>query len=400
MYRKYLFEAKFVSLCVRCYDSGREREMIKMPAIFVLATEPSGDTLGALILKELKEKYPFLEVRGIGGPLMQQAGNFSSSFPLQELSHIGIGSILKKSFPILKIFRQVLLDLRTNPYCGLLTIDGPEFCLRISARVPFLPRVHCVAPTVWAWRPKRAQTLPKATDHLLSLFSFEKPYFSGLSYHHVGHPLAEVPLGRPQEFWQAFPQLSTQKPLLSLLPGSRRSEIQNFWPIFQATVELLKQRIPDLQVVVAGLPYTTPLLNAMGCTFPIVQDPDLKSDLFKASNAALVASGTATLEVALQGTPMVIGYKVHPLAAWLFKRLATVSSIGLVNLIGPDPLVPECLQKDFTPHNLAGKLFLLLEKEDPSLKKNLEGLRDLLWAGNPFALNCTNVLSHAFKITE
>ena len=367
--------------------------------LFVIAGEPSGDMIGAAIIQGLRQLYPFLTYEGIGGPLMEEQGQFRSLVPLTALSHMGLWAIVR-NFPSLRhIFYRTLGAIESSQAKGLLTIDSPEFCLRIGKRIRAIPRIHCVPPAVWAWRPKRATSvMPYATDHILSLFPFEEPYFRHMNYTFIGHPVLDTPLGDRERFWSRF---GPKRPLLCLLPGSREREIRNFLPVFLETARRLKLENPDLLVAIV-----CPLsMRELVCAFApdsliFTQEQD-KRDVFSAATVALAASGTVTLELAVHGTPMVIGYRVPALTGWMIKRLAHVRSVGLINIVAGEPFVPECLQENFTPEKLTHEVSLLLHD---AAHRALQRIRSgqavaCLKAEYPFRMASAHSIGSILKLT-
>jgi lipid-A-disaccharide synthase len=327
------------------------------PLLFVIAGEPSGDLLGESILKALRQQFPHLTIAGVGGPRMEQAGAFQSLLPFSSLSLMGL-SLLKALPSLWRQLRFVRKKVKELKPIGLLTIDCPEFSLRVSRHVVGIPRIHCVAPSVWAWRPGRAKRLPRDTDVLLSLFPFEAPYFTHMPYAFVGHPVFERPAGCAKRFWS---EQGEKRPLLCLLPGSRESEIRSFLPIFLDTFLRLKATFPQLHGVIACPLSLKKLAQTLAPGFPMVWDEQQKSDLFAAATVALAASGTVSLELAHHGTPMVIGYRVSKLTEWIARSLLRLSCVSLINIVGKEAIVPECLQQDFNSTRLAQEIAFLLE---------------------------------------
>lgn len=320
--------------------------------------------VGESILRGLRQRFPHLSYTGIGGPRMEEAGSFHSLVPLSSLSHMGLWAIIKNLPALSRIFYSTLVAIRQQKPVGLLTIDAPEFCLRLSRRISEIPRIHCVAPAVWAWRPRRALTMSRATDHVLSLFPFEAPYFSHMPYTFVGHPVLERPPGCAAAFWQIHGQ---ERPLLCLLPGSREQEIRKFLPVFVQTLEQIQSKNPEVYGVIVSPSALEPLVRMLAPHVPILVGEQEKSHAFAAATLALAASGTVTLELALHGTPMVLGYRVPRLTAWMIRRLIHVSSVGLINIVAREPLVPECLQDRFTPEILCQEVRTLLH--NPMLRQ-------------------------------
>jgi lipid-A-disaccharide synthase len=371
------------------------------PLLWVIGGEPSGDMLGARILTTLRKRYPHLRICGVGGPLMEEAGQFTSLFSYTELSHIGFTSVLRHLPGLIKRYFQTVQHIIEDKPDVLLTIDCPDFALRVSKAVQGkTQRVHCVAPSVWAWRKNRAERLAQQTDCLLHLFRFEADYFCHMKAIWVGHPLADE-AGRPispHVLEDLFPELSSQDPLLCVLPGSRPQEITSCWPVFRQTVEKLRQQLPRLKVIVVTLPQYAPLFSQEGVR--IVSDPEVKRAVFARASAALACSGTVTLELALTRTPMVVGYVVHPLVAWILKKIVSTPYVGLVNILAGSCIAQECLQSAFNPNTLSGAVYPLLTRDQPPQFEQ-QGLDKVWWnvkADTTFAERGADVLASLLKL--
>jgi len=352
--------------------------------IFVVAGEHSGDILGAALIRGLKTAYPQVSFCGVGGPRMEDTGSFASIFPMSDLSVMGFGPVLKNAPRLIKRFYQTLAAIRQTSPVGVLTIDSTSFCLRLGRKIKNIPRIQCVAPAVWAWKTNSATTVvPYSTDHLLSLFPFEEPYFRHMPYSFIGHPICSQVKGNPRRFWEKY---GPERPLLCLLPGSRQQEIQKFWPVFSETARRLRCSIPNLLVATVCAP---------GSEVFWPKSPDLdyvmvphteKSDLFAGATLALAASGSVTLELAHQGTPMIIGYKVPKSTEWILRHRLRSSVVGLINIVAGETFVPEYLQENFTPDILSAACMRFFQ--DPALrhgqsKKSLCAIQTL-WAGGSF----------------
>ncbi len=389
--------------------SSEERHLLRpvtslskpLGRIFFVAGEASGDALGARLIENLKSRNPFILCEGIGGPLMEEAGQFSSFVPFSDLGVMGLDIV--KSLPLLmQHFRKTKAYLKRSPPSVLVTIDTPEFSCRLARSLSDLSigKIHCVAPSVWAWRPKRARKVAVFFDHLLTLFPFEAPYFEkeGLKTTFVGHPLAEKPRGDAGFFWKRYPELSPQKPLLVLLPGSRRGEIQKLLPLFLETSDRLRETIPHLQLALVTLPPLMPLIQEIVSSFSvplqIVADRSLHSGVFAAGTAALAASGTVTLEIALEETPLVGAYHVSWILEKFLERMLQTPWVTLPNILLNEGVIPECLQKACHPSTLYAKLYPLLKKENPWFvqKKALSRIRPLLKAEQTFGESAADVV--------
>lgn len=333
--------------------------------LFVVAGEPSGDRLGAALMTGLKTLAPGVTFSGVAGPLMQAEG-MASLFPMEELSVMGIAEILPKYRHLKRRIRETAEAVLASGAEALITIDSPDFCLRVARIVkaarPDLRTIHYVAPSVWAWRPGRAAKMARVIDHVLAILPFEPPYMTaaGMSCDFVGHPVVAEPLATEAER-AAF---AGEGPLLLALPGSRRGEVTRLAPVIGETLARLKQRHPGLRVVLPTLRGVADLVRELTADWPvrpeIVTDPGLKRGAFAAADAALAASGTVSLELAANACPMVIAYRLHPISFWLMRRAALVDTVTLVNLVSETRSVPEFLGPACRPEAIAPALDALL----------------------------------------
>jgi len=343
--------------------------MEKEPRIVLIAGEPSGDVLGARLMQALnRADAPGVKIEGIGGEQMTAAG-LVSRFPMDELSQMGLVELLPHLPRLSRRLRETADWLRADPPDVLVTIDAPGFCLRLARRLAGggIPVVHYVAPSVWAWKPARAQRIARLVDHLLALLPFEPPYFTrhGLACTYVGHPALETMAGEADA--AAFRRrhgIPAQAALLCLLPGSRRFELGRLLRIFAAAARQLVERHPGLQVVLPTLASVAAQAVAgaksIGVPVTVVLDPAEKRDAFAASDVALAASGTVAVELAVAGTPAVIAYRANPLSAAVARRMIKVKYASLVNLMLDRPATPEFLQENCRPEKLSAALDRLL----------------------------------------
>lgn len=316
--------------------------------LFLIAGEPSGDRLGAALMAGLKQLSPRVKFAGVAGPLMQAEG-MDSLFPMQELSVMGIAEVLPKYFHLKRRIREAAAAVLASGARALITIDSPDFCLRVARIVkdadPGITVIHYVAPSVWAWRPGRAAKMARVVDHVLALLPFEPPYMqaAGMGCDFVGHPVVAEPLASAAE----RAPFAGPGPLLLALPGSRRGEITRLAPLFGQVVARLAARHPDLRVVLPTLASVEPLvrdLTAGWAVAPqIVTDRGEKRGAFAAADVALAASGTVSLELAANACPMVIAYRLNPISFWLMRRAALIDTVTLVNLVSETRVVPEFL---------------------------------------------------------
>ncbi len=340
-------------------------------SLFLIAGEPSGDRLGAALMAGLKS-LTSVEFTGVGGPLMQAEG-MASLFPMEELTVMGIAEVLPKYFHLKRRIREAAKAVLASGAEALVTIDSPDFCLRVAKIVkaarPDFRTIHYVAPSVWAWRPGRAAKMARVVDHVMALLPFEPPYMTavGMTCDFVGHPVVSEPVATAAER-AAF---AGDGPLLLALPGSRKGEVARLAPVFGEVIARLKVHHPDLRVAlptVRGVAGLVAELTAGWQVHPqIVQDPAAKRGAFAAADVALAASGTVSLELAANACPMVIAYDMHPLTLWLMRRAALIDTVTLVNLVSETRVVPEFIGPDCRAELIVPALEGVLA--DPSRQK-------------------------------
>jgi len=349
--------------------------------VFILAGEPSGDRLGGALMAGLKALQPDVSFEGIGGAEMAAQG-LTSRFDMSELSVMGLAEILPK-YRALKAriaqTAQAVLEMQPDV---LITIDSPDFSLRVAKIVraaSSLRIVHYVAPTVWAWRPGRAAKMARWVDHVLALFPFEPPYMeaAGMECDFVGHPVVAEPQASAEGVAAFRAQAGIgDAPLLLVLPGSRRSEVSRLAPVFGAAVARLVEEKPDLRIVVPAAAPVAELVAEVTADWPgapLVLDPGkmpgetfapLKRAAFGAADVALAASGTVSLELAAAGTPMVIAYDMNWLSRLIIGRMVKVDTVTLVNLVSETRVVPEFIGKRCQPGLIAEGVLGVLEAPD------------------------------------
>jgi lipid-A-disaccharide synthase len=342
------------------------------PRIFVSAGEPSGDLHGAGVVRALRERYPEASIEALGGPRMAEAGA-TLRYDMEGLAAFGFVEIVSKLGAHLRLLRAVRQDLRAGRYDLVILIDYPGFHLRVAeaARSAGTKVLYYIAPQLWAWRPERARRLAAAVDRLAVVLPFEQPFFNGLGLRseYVGHPLVDRAPVPTRAAARESLGIGPESKVLGLFPGSRAQEIRRLWaPFRDAAARLLAEGRCD-RVLVGGTEwgqYPDP-----GRAEILRDDP---SRLLAAADAALVKSGTTTLEAALSGTPMVVAYKVHPLTYQLAQRVRTVAWVSLVNLVVGSEVVPELLQDRAEAEPLAAALRPLLDPNDPRTRAQYEGL--------------------------
>ena len=348
--------------------------------VFILAGEPSGDKLGGALMAGLKELRPDVVFEGIGGVQMQAEG-LTSRFDMNELSVMGLAEILPKYLHLKRRIAQTAEAVVAMQPDVLITIDSPDFSLRVAKLVKArrnIRTVHYVAPTVWAWRPGRAAKMARHIDQVLALLPFEPPYMeaAGVRCDFVGHPVVAEPVAdtADAESFRADNGLG-QAPVLLVLPGSRRSEVARLGERFSDAVQRLKARHPDLKIVVPAAAPVAEAVLALTADWPdtLVLDPRegeysaamaQKRAAFRAADVALAASGTVSLELAAADTPMVIAYDMSPLSRLIIGRMLLVDTVTLVNLVSDTRVVPEFIGKSCTPKAIADGVSAVLDAPD------------------------------------
>jgi lipid-A-disaccharide synthase len=341
-----------------------------VPHVFLVAGEESGDRLGAALIAALRGRLRGrVRFSGVGGAHMAEEG-VSSPFPIGELAIIGFSSIPARLPGILCRIREAAGAVIAVRPDVLVIIDSPEFTHRVARRVrwraPQIPVIDYVCPSVWAWRPGRAKAMRAYVDHVLALLPFEPAALQRLGgppCTYVGHPLIEQVGDLRPNAAEAARRLA-DPPLLLVLPGSRSGEIQRLAPIFGAAVGEVAARTGALEVVVPAVARLAAAAQDAVRTWPVrarvVTDPAEKYAAYRAARAALAKSGTSTLELALAGVPMVAAYRVSWLEEQVARRMITLPTVILANLVLGEQVVPEFLQGDCTAGRLAAALLPLL----------------------------------------
>jgi lipid-A-disaccharide synthase len=342
--------------------------------IFLVTGEPSGDALGGALIAALRQRTGGrLRIAGIGGERMREQG-LQSLVPLGDLAIVGVAEVLPRAPMILRRVRQTVAAICALRPDAVVTIDSSGFSWRVAhglrRRGETLPLIHYVAPMVWAWRAGRARRMARWYDHLMTLLPFEPPYFTrvGLSCAYVGHPVLESGADRGDGGrFRATHDIGPDEVLITVLPGSRRGEVRRLLPIFGSALGHLERAIGPFRVVVPTVAtVATPVAEAVR-TWPggavLVQQPQDKYDAFAASCAALAASGSVAMELALARLPMVVGYRLNPLTEAFLERVLKVRQVNLVNLLLGDRLVDELLGPNCRSERLAASLAELIRDE-------------------------------------
>ena len=362
--------------------------------IFLIATEESGDRLGAHLMKVLRQRLgDAVRFEGVGGRSMAREG-LRSLFPIEELSIIGFSAVVKQLPKVLRLIRQTATAvLRAGPDI-LIIIDSPDFTHRVARRVrardATIPIVDYVSPSVWAWRPSRARAMRVYVDHVLALLPFEPEAYRrlhGPPCTYVGHPLIEQ-LSSLKPGPQDSARRNGTPPVLVVLPGSRRSEIRHHMAIFGEALERLQAQGKAFEVILPTMQHLLELVSEGVKTWKvapqIVVGEQERRAAFRIASAALAKSGTVTLELALAGVPMIAAYRAGAIEAWFVLRAITVQSVILANLVVGENVVPEFIQDDCTADNLAGALGEVLS-DSPMRQRQLEAfarIDDIMSTGN------------------
>ena len=343
--------------------------------IAMVAGEASGDLLASLLIGALKTKLPDVVFYGIGGPRMQAQG-FDAWWPIDKLSVMGYVDALKNYREIAGIRRQLkkrLLEMRPDVFIG---VDAPDFNLGLEAdlKAAGIKTIHYVSPSIWAWRSGRIKKIGRAVNRLLALFPMEPPLYEkeNIPVTFVGHPLADIiPLETSQVEVRDKLGIARDVPVFALLPGSRKGELEKMADTFVQTARLIRERfLPDALFVVplttreTRLQFEAAIYRQRAAEVPFRLLFGHAQDALGAADVSLVASGTATLEAALIKRPMVITYKVARSSWWIGKWLVHSPYVGLPNILAGRAVVPEILQDQATPENLAEALVKLYEDKD------------------------------------
>ncbi len=338
--------------------------------IYIIAGEDSGDFLGAQLIKALKVQNPDIQISGIGGALMQGEG-LQSLFPMKDLSVMGVMEVLPRLFLLIKRIKQTVTDIEHKKPGVVVSIDAPDFSFRVIKGVKnkvnnkFPKFIHYVAPTVWAWRPKRAAKISKFLDGLICLFDFEPPYFEkeGLSSIAVGHPMMEGGLKEAKAL--NISALDTDK--VGLFFGSRQGEIKRISPVILTAAQKMLEENSNIEFIAPTLPHLqkqiTELTKTLKAPVHVISNKDKKWPTFKACDVAVAVSGTVGLELAAANVPHVIAYKMNNVTAQILKRVIKTPYAHLANIILKQEIVPEFIQDDCVADDIAAELLTLLENK-------------------------------------
>lgn len=359
--------------------------MAKPVRVGMVAGEASGDLLAAHLIGALKARRPEMAFAGIGGPRMAAQG-FVSHFPMDRLSVRGYAEALRHYREIMGIRRRLarsLIEQRPDLFIG---VDSSDFNLGLerTLRDAGIPAVHYVSPSIWAWRGWRIRRIARSVSRILVMLPFEAPLYekAGVPVTYVGHPLADViPFQPKKEEARAQLRLPSGKLIVALLPGSRRSELQYMASAFLLAAHRFRQEVHDVHFVCPAVTRETrdiferALFEHQRTDLPLTMLFGHSHEALAAADLALVASGTATLEAALFKTPMVIAYRQSPITWALMRPMLYLPYVGMPNILAGERLVPELLQDQATPANLAGALLTLL-RDSAGQRRQIERFRE------------------------
>jgi|TARA_B110001454_G_scaffold23209_1_gene22786 lipid-A-disaccharide synthase len=341
--------------------------------IAIVVGETSGDMLGIGLMKALKKQYPDATFEGIGGPLMEAEG-FTSFVPMERLAVMGLVEILGRLFELLKVRKKLVQHWQKNPPDVFIGIDAPEFNTQLEYKLKNagIKTVHYVSPSVWAWRSKRIHKIKKSVDLMLTLFPFEAKFYQqhDVPVSFVGHNLADsIPFENNAEDARQVFHFEKNEKVVCLMPGSRGSEVEKLCPVFIRAAELIYAHNPNVRFI---LPAANQARKQQ--IEHVIDDikPSVKIDVIdghsktcmQAADVILLASGTATLEGMLLKKPMIVSYIVSPITAMIMRRLLKQDFISLPNLLAGREVVPEIIQEQATPDNLASAVIERIENED------------------------------------
>lgn len=350
--------------------------------LYVIAGEPSGDLHGSNLIQAIQDRVPQAEIRGTGGDLMQAKG-CSLDLHIKEMAFMGFVEVIKNLGAIRRNFRIVKEAVQDWQPDAIILIDYPGFNLRIAKWVKQfdIPVYYYISPQVWAWKANRVHTISRLSRRVLTILPFEKDFYAKYNYQvdYVGHPLVDVINSFESDpNFKAKYNLQNGKPIIALLPGSRKQEIQRLLKVMIASLP----EADSVQVLLAGAPTIDPSIYEPFLSRGIQLVQNDTYNILAHADAALVTSGTATLETALFNVPQVVCYKADPISVWIARRLIKIKFISLVNLIANKLVVRELIQAEAEPHVISTELALLFEPTNrKAILNNYKQLQDQLHHG-------------------
>ena len=333
-------------------------------SILIIAGELSGDVQGGKLVAAIKKLFPDVKITGIGGDNMEAAG-MELLHHIREMSFLGFSEVIKHLPFIRKLMNELTEWIESNRPETVILIDYPGFNLRLAKKAKKLGCriVYYISPQIWAWGAGRIKKISRLVDHMIVVFPFEEELYkaAGVRVDFVGHPILEGLNGRysREEFYQKH-GFKLDNPVVGLLPGSRAQEVENLYLQMVEAVGLMKKELPDLQTVTGISPTLNEKIYSIIETGKDLEHSNDIYDVMQHSDMLFVASGSATLESACLGTPMIIVYRVSPISWFLGKLLVKLKNIGLVNIVAGEKIVPEILQSEVTATRLASEGLSLL----------------------------------------
>ena len=355
--------------------------------VYLIAGEPSGDMLGARLMRALKDKNASIEFIGVGGDNMQKEG-LNSLFNITDLAIMGLVEVIPSIPKVLRHIKNTINDIILKKPDVVITIDSWSFSARIHKALRKkgikVLQMHYVAPQVWAWKKRRAKTMYKYIDHLLTLFPHEPAYFTphNLPTDFIGHPAIESSMLTidTQDFREKYNIPETKKIAL-VLPGSRHNEVANLLPIFIETIEKIKAKHKDLFFVLPTVPTVEnrvrQILKEHNSDILVINTQIERYKAAKLSSVAIAASGTVALELAIINIPHLVCYKVPFLTAWIARHFTNIKYVNLTNILLNKLIVPELLQENCSKEIISQNIEMLLDEKSALYQKQKEGFIEL-----------------------
>lgn len=354
---------------------------------YLIAGEPSGDALGARLMEALKKNDSKAEFFGIGGDSMQAQG-LKSLFNITDLAVMGLAEVVPSIPRILGRIKQTITDIQNVKPDVIVTIDSWSFCARIHKKIRKLnlgiPQVHYVAPQVWAWKKKRARTMYKYIDLLLTLFPHEPKYFTpyNLEAVFVGHPVIESAIvnGKNKGVFRKQHKIKDGQKLMLVLPGSRHNEVERLLPDFLEVVKKMQVKYPEFVYVIPTVSTVAEkvknMVKASGLNIEVVEGEQERHNAFQDADIAIAASGTVALELAIVDVPHIVAYKVPKLTEWVARHFIHIQFVNLTNILLGREIVPELLQQACNPDNIMAYVEQFLNRQ-ALYKRQTEGFEKL-----------------------
>ena len=352
-----------------------------MPRLLISCGEASGDLYGAELVRQLRERFPSLEVLGLGGDRLEAQGA-SLLAHVRELAVVGLLEVVSHLRHLRGVFKRVVEEAERHPPDAAVLVDYPDFNLRLARALHRrgVPVIYYVSPQVWAWRRGRLRDIRETVSRMIVIFPFEEELYraAGVPVTFVGHPLVSLvePAADPAALRREL-GLDPERPVVALLPGSRPKEVAHNLPPIAASLDALAAQRPGLQFVAAVAPSLDPAVVRHGLGGrPVTIVHGRTHAALSAARAAIVASGTATVEAALLGAPMVVVYRLSPWTYRLGRRFVRVPYYAMVNLIAGRSVVPELIQAEFTPDRIVAEVLPLIDDTE-TRRTMLAGLAEV-----------------------